>query len=243
MMNVAGNAEVYRKELLVEQMRSEVVGAFQNILNSLSEPEHKIEALSLPSKTDEIKEIMSQQNFDGPIQNRGVGLISFVVESVTLTDESKEQIRKYELGGDQFQQQGALTGAYAEAVQNAASNPNGSMNGFIGMGMMNMASGNVFGQNTAAVANNTNYAQPNAAAFVAGQTPTAPQGGAPVPPPAPQANTWKCPSCGTENTGKFCMECGKPMPAPATPKMVKCPKCGKEWPAGTKFCGECGEKL
>ena len=239
MMNIAGSAEVYRKETLVEQMRSEVVGAFQNVLNSLSEPEHKIEALSLPNKTDEIKEIMAQENFDGPIQNRGVGLVSFVVESVTLTEESKEQIRKYELGGDQFQQQGTLTEAYANAVQNAASNENGAMNGFVGMGMMNMASGNVFGQTTAAVAGNTNYQQPNPQAYAAGQAPVAPQAPA-GPAPAPSANTWKC-ECGTENTGKFCMECGKPKPA--APATLKCPKCGAEWPIGTKFCGECGQKL
>ena len=236
MMEIGGSAEEYRKDTLVEQMRSEVVGAFQNILNSLSEPEHKIEALSLPNKTDEIKTIMSQENFDGPIQNRGIGLVSFVVESVTLTEESKEQIRKYELAGDQYQQQGTLVDAYANAIQNAASNENGAMNGFVGMGMMNMTSGGVFGSTTANVANSVSYQQPNPQG-----APVPPQG-APVAPTAPAGNTWKCPKCGTENAGKFCMECGEPMPAPVA-NTVKCPKCGKEWPAGTKFCGECGEKL
>ena len=236
MMQMAGSANEYRKDALVEQMRSEVVGAFQNILNSLSEPEHKIEALSLPNKTDEIKNIMSEQNFDGAIQNRGVGLVSFVVESVTLTEESKENIRKYELAGDQFQQQGTLTQAYANAIQDAAKNENGAMNGFVGMGMMNMQSGNVFGATTAAVANNVNYPNPNQAAAQQATQPVVGgvvAGGAPV-------GAWKCPKCGTDNTGKFCMECGEPKPSDGG---VKCPKCGKEWPAGTKFCGECGEKL
>ncbi len=244
MMNIAGNSEVYKKDSLVEQMRSEVVGAFQNVLNSLSEPEHKIEALSLPNKTDEIKELMSSQNFDGPIQNRGVGLVSFVVESVTLTDESKEQIRKYELGGDQFQQQGTLTGAYANAIQDAANNANGAMNGFVGMGMMNMQAGNVFGAATAAVANNVNYQQPNAEGFAAAQAPT-PAPEQPAPAPAPSADSWKCPDCGAENTGRFCTGCGKSKDEAVAPKAttIKCPKCGAEWPEGTKFCGECGQKL
>ncbi len=46
-----------------------------------------------------------------------------------------------------------------------------------------------------------------------------------------------CPACG-ENTpeGKFCMKCGASL-APS------CPSCGKELPAGAKFCLECGEKL
>ena len=54
MEKISGITEFYTKEDLVEQMRSEVVGAFSNILNSLSEEEHKVEALSLPNKTDEI---------------------------------------------------------------------------------------------------------------------------------------------------------------------------------------------
>ena len=245
MMQIAGSANEYRKEALVEQMRSEVVGAFQNILNSLSEPEHKVEALSLPNKTDEIKQIMSEQNFDGAIQNRGIGLVSFVVESVTLTEESKEQIRKYELAGDQFQQQGTLTQAYANAIQDAAKNEGGAMNGFIGMGMMNMQAGNVFGATTAAVANNVNYPNPNQQAFNQAAQPVGgavPQGQQPANAPAPEG--WVCPECQTQNTGKFCQGCGKSKEELfAAPKMIKCPKCGKEWPEGTKFCGECGEKL
>ena len=241
MMQIAGSGNVYKKDQLVEQMRSEVVGAFQNILNSLSEPEHKIEALSLPNKTDEIKQIMSEQNFDGAIQNRGVGLVSFVVESVTLTEESKEQIRKYELAGDQFQQQGTLTQAYANAIQDAAKNEGGALNGFVGMGMMNMQSGNVFGATTAAVANNVNYPNPNQQGYTQAAQPASQ---APVGAPAPVAEGWACPECGTQNTGKFCQGCGKSKEDLfAAPKMIKCPKCGKEWPEGTKFCGECGEKL
>lgn len=40
---------------------------------------------------------------------------------------------------------GVMTGAMQNAVQNAASNSNGAANGFMGIGMMNMASGNAFG--------------------------------------------------------------------------------------------------
>ena len=249
MMQLAGSTDEYRKEQLVEQMRSEVVGAFQNVLNSLSEPEHKIEALALPNKTDEIKNIMSQENFDGAIENRGVGLVSFVVESVTLTDESKEQIRKYELSGDQYQQQGVLTDAYANAIQNAASNSAGAMTGFMGMGMMNMQSGNAFGATTAAVANNAQYQAPNPNAMNEAQKPvTPPEGtavvaGATSAPAATKEDTWKCPDCGNVNTGKFCLGCGKSKEEALKPATVKCPECGTEWPEGTKFCGECGHKL
>ena len=47
-----------------------------------------------------------------------------------------------------------------------------------------------------------------------------------------------CPVCGKPvGTGKFCANCG------ATLKMAVCPKCGAKNPAGTRFCGECGDKL
>lgn len=281
MMNIAGTAEQYSKEKLVEQMRSEVIAAFANVLNSLSEEEYKIEALALPNKTDEIRAIMSKENFDGPINNRGISIVSFAVESVTLTEESKQKIDQYELSGDQYQQQGVLTEAYANAVQEAAKNSSGAMTGFMGMGMMGMNTGNPFATVTSNVANSTNYAAPNPQAFQDAVKPTAP-GATPAPeapatpeaPVTPEAPTtpeapvssetvatgvvagtttaptsqptseeeaWTC-SCGTKNTGKFCVSCGKSKEEDAK-KMVTCPKCGKEWPEGTKFCGECGQKL
>lgn len=257
MMNIAGTAEVYRKAMLVEQMRSEVVAAFTNVLNSLSEEEYKIEALALPNKTDEIKDIMSKENFDGPITNRGISVVSFAVESVTLTEESKDKIDKYELAGDQFQQQGVLTDAYANAVQKAAGNSAGAMTGFMGMGMMNMNTGNPFGTVTANVANTTNYATPNPEAYNAAVTPNVPQAGvvagattAPTEPVAPaaepvapvmQSEKWNC-KCGQENEGKFCVSCGMSK-VDATKTTITCPKCGNECKEGSKFCGECGQKL
>ncbi len=229
MEQIGGIATEYRKDELVEQMRSEVVSAFANILNSLCEEEHKIEALSLPNKTDEIRGIMTESIFDEPIRKRGVELVSFNVESVTLTDESKKKIDDYELAGDQYQQQGVLTGAYAQAVQDAAKNENGAMNGFMGIGMMNMSSGNVFGATTANVANNVQYQTPNPNAAAVGTV------------SAPNKETWKCPECGAENTGKFCTECGAKKPDGEATKY--CPECGKPVASNAKFCPECGAKL
>lgn len=225
MERIGGTADVYKKDELVEQMRSEVVGAFSNILNSLCEDEYKIEALSLPNKTDEIRNIMAKEEVDATISDRGVQLLAFVVESVTLTDESKKKIDEYELAGDQYQQQGRLTSAYANAVESAASNSNGASTGFMGIGMMNMASGNTFGGVTSNVANNVSYNNPSQ--------------NQPATTPAPASeNEWEC-SCGTKNTGKFCSNCGNKKPEAIT----ECPECKAAVNPSDKFCNNCGHKL
>lgn len=74
---------------------------------------------------------MNKNVFDEPIRRRGICLLGFVVESVTLDEDSEKKIDQYELSSNQHMQQGALTGAYANAVQEAAKNSSGSMNGYV----------------------------------------------------------------------------------------------------------------
>ena len=127
-------------------------------LNELGNSNHKVPVLELPSSTDEIKKAMDVKVFDQPIRDRGLSIVGFVVESVTLDDESNKKIDNYELSSNAFMQQGTLTGAYANAVQDAAKNEAGAMNGFLGVGMMNMASGGMIG----GVANNAMNTQASA---------------------------------------------------------------------------------
>jgi membrane protease subunit (stomatin/prohibitin family) len=90
--------------------------------------------------TDEIKTIMNQKVFDEAIRNRGIQILGFIIESVTLEDESKKKIDNYELSSNAFMQQGALVGGYSRGVEAAGSNPNGAATGMMGVGMVNMAS-------------------------------------------------------------------------------------------------------
>ena len=224
MSRVAGTAEEYRKDELCEQMRSEVIGAFQNVLNELGNSEHKTPVLELPSSTDEIKKVMDEKVFDQPIRDRGLSIVGFVVESVTLDDESNQKIDNYELSSNQFMQQGTLTGAYANAVQDAAKNEAGAMNGFLGVGMMNMASGGMMGGvatnavNPQATPGNTQAYNPyanqaaeqlnQARAVAAGQAVSPQQSQPQQQSPATQGASF-CPNCGTPtNGGNFCTNCG-----------------------------------
>ena len=228
MSKIAGLSEVYTKDELVEQIRAEVIGSFSNVMNGLGSDKYKIEVLELPNKTDEIKKIMDEEVFDKPIRERGIKIVSFVVESLTLDDESSEKIDNYEIGGDAYQQQGVLTGAYANAIQDAANNANGAANGFMGIGMMNMATN---GMNMGAAFNNAHPMQPNPSALN-----TNPMSNATVN-NAPQQNTGAvCSNCGNPVSGKFCSNCGTPV---AQKKF--CTNCGTE--VNGKFCPNCGTKV
>lgn len=210
MSELAGTKEIYTKSELEEQIRAEVIYAFSNILNSLGEEEHKIDVLSLPNKTDEIKAIMDEEEFDKNIRARGVSLKSFAIESVTLDEDSKHKIDTYELGGDAYQQKGTLTESYSEAVKNASENKSGFAEGFMGIGVMNMATGNLFGGVAQSAMPNTNQ-----------------QTGTETP------NTWKC-TCGAVNTSKFCSECG----SPKDKKCSKCGIINSNEAKFCKECGE-----
>ena len=136
--------------------------------------------------------------------------------------------------------------AQAEAMKAAAANENGAMMGFMGMGMAQQAGGFNAAQLFQMARN-----EPKPAA-----------------PAAPAAGSWKC-SCGTENTGKFCVECGSKKQEtgwicacgsvnkgkfcpecgakkPAAAPLYRCDKCGWE-PEDPKnpprFCPECGDKF
>ena len=200
MSKIAGTAEVYTKEEICEQMRSEVVAAFQNVLNELGNSNHKVPVLELPSSTDEIKTTMDEKVFDQPIRDRGMSITGFIVESVTLDEESEKKIDNYELASNSFMQQGTLTGAYAQAVQDAANNANGAANGFMGVGMMNMASGGMVAGTAAGAFQNPGYTAQQAAGQAAPAA--APAEGA-------AAGSKFCPNCGTaSNGGAFCTNCG-----------------------------------
>lgn len=217
MRTYAGTADVVTKESLNEQMSTEVISAFQNVLNELGNSLHKTPVLELPSNTDEIKKVMDEKVFDEPIRNRGIKLVGFAVESVTLDDDSNRKIEEYEHNSNTMMQQGRVL----NVMETAAGNANGAATGFMGIGMMNMASGGM----TGGVMQN---------AFAPQQQPQ--QQYDPYANQQP-ASAPKCSNCGNVVIGKFCSECGTPVVT--APK--KCSNCGQE--VTGKFCTECGTPI
>ena len=217
----AGTANVVKKADITEQMRSEVMAAFQNVLNEMGNSAHRVPVLELPSYTDEIKQTMDGKVFDEPIRARGVKLVGFAIESVSLDDASQQKIDRYEYSSNSMMQQGKII----DVMETAAGNEGGAAGAFMGLGMANMGSGGMTGSVMQNAWNGGQGGQTNYDPYKQGSQ-AARQG---VP----------CPKCGTTVTGKFCPECGTPAPAPKT--TVKCPKCGTE--STGRFCPECGEPL
>ena len=188
MREIAGTAEVYTKADICEQMRSEVQSTFQNVLNELGNSDNKVPVLELPSQTLKIKEVMDEKVFDQKIRERGMQIDGFIIESVTLDDESNKKIDNYELSSNSYMQQGTLVGGFSQAVQDAANNANGAATGMMGVGMMNMASGGMFGG-----AMNNAYQNTNGASVASNNN----------------GENKFCPKCGSPANGNFCGNCGE----------------------------------
>lgn len=223
MNNIAGTADVYHRDEIVEQMRAEFISVFRNTLAELGSDTYKIEALDLPHKDDEITTAMEAKNYDAKIKERGLDIVSIAVESISFTEDSDKKIRDYELS-DAYTQSGYLAGAAGRAMENAGGNDAGAMQGFMGVGMAGNFAGNM-GVNPTAVMQ-AQQAQMQQAAQKEAET--------------ADLDTWNC-TCGAVNTGNFCSACGTKKPESPAGKF--CSECGTEIEADSKFCPECGTKL
>ena len=245
--NVCGNvADEYRREKLDEQLKAEFISALQPGFGKLSDL--GLRPNQIIQHTTELENAMNETLSESWGSTRGLVIVKIAMNTVTLPDEDAELIKKAQQAAilrDPTMAAATLTGAQADAMRAAASNSNGAMTGFMGMGMA-MNAGN--GMNTQNL-----YAMGQQQAQQQQQN-------------APAANSWKC-ACGATATGNFCTECGAKKPEdgwkcacgavnkgkfctncgakkPDNAPLYKCDKCGwePEDPHNPpKFCPECGD--
>lgn len=203
-----------------EQYLSEFLGALQAAINQLSADGVRISHVT--SKSVELSRYMADILDEDWKELRGIEVVSVGLAGLSYSEESQKLINLRNQGAmlsDLNVREGYVQGAVARGMEAAGSNANGSMAGFMGMGVGMNAGGSFV-----AAASQANSAQREA------QKATAPQ--------QPAADSWTC-SCGSENHGgKFCPNCGKPRPT------VKfCTNCGQKLDPGAKFCSNCGTKV
>ncbi len=220
---IAANVtDSYRVDQIASQMRSEFLTALQPGFGRLSAM--GIRFSMFPAHVTELAEAMEAELSAKWTARRGIAVVSVGINTIAALPEEEEQIQEMQLTAvmrDPNMRAANQSRAQGEALKMAASNEAGAMMGFAGMNMMQSAAGAM------GVSGLYDTSQPY-------QYQNAYQVTAPGQQPA--AGTWKCPSCGHENAGKFCAECGTPKPAPAG--TWKCPSCGHENTG--KFCAECG---
>lgn len=217
--NVCGNvSESYRRSEIDAQLKSELLTAIQPAFARISAM--GIRYSELPGRTMEIADALNEVLSKKWRDLRGIEIVSFGVNSVNASEEDEAMIKELQRNAvfrNANMAAAHMVGAQAEAMKAAASNPNaGSAMAFMGMNMANQAGG----ANVQAL---FNMGQQQSAAQQQSQ-------------PAAEKTGWVC-SCGTENTGKFCVECGNPKPVQAAGWTCSCGTVNKG-----KFCMECGAK-
>ncbi|MFV0559865.1 MAG: SPFH domain-containing protein [Enterococcus sp.] len=213
-----------------EQYLAEFLTALQSAINQMSADGQRISYV--PSKSLELSNYMSGVLDESWTKLRGMEVVSVAVASISYTDDSVKLINMRNEGamlGDPSVREGYVQGSIARGMEAAGKNDAGAMTGFMGMGMGMNANGDFLAQ---ASRNNQQQAQ---------EQQQANQQAAKA-----SADTWSCPTCGTENTGKFCSNCGLAKPEPqAQPKLqMKCSACGGvvDLTNGIpKFCPNCGK--
>ncbi|MDD6616823.1 MAG: SPFH domain-containing protein [Lachnospiraceae bacterium] len=246
--NVCGNVgQEFTRSEIESQLKSELLTALQPAFARISEMGVRYSAL--PGHTMELADALNDVLSKKWKDLRGISIVSFGVNSVSASKEDEDMIKQLQKSAvmrDPSMAAAQLVGAQSDAMRAAASNSAGAMTGFMGMGMASQAGGMnaqdlfAMGQQQAAMRQ-----QQMAYQQAPQQQAPAQQGGA-----APKEGSWTC-SCGTVNTGKFCVECGASRPAEgwvcscgAVNKGKFCPECGAKRPAGAPVyqCDKCGWK-
>ncbi|MBP3487690.1 MAG: SPFH domain-containing protein [Roseburia sp.] len=282
-------------EEIGDQYISEFLEALQSAINQMSADGTRIsyvtsKAMELGKYMQDILDEEWNQLRGMEIQKVGIASVSYDEESQKLINMRNEGAM---LGSDFNVMRGMAVKNLTEGVRDAGSNAGGAMNGFMGVGMgmnaMNQTLSGLGAMQTPADMQRMGMQQGGMnpgmqqngvnAGMQGGMNAGMQQNGVN---PGMQGQTmnmgmqqgvasgmaqgagWTC-ACGHVNTGKFCSECGKPMPAPAASEWTCvcghvntgkfCSECGKpaptaapaEWTCecGTvnagKFCSNCGK--
>lgn len=233
-------------ELIDDSYIMEFLDALQQALVEISAKNVRISQVGSKDNKLLLKETISELLHDSWRMDRGI-VLDDVSVVVSYDDDTKKLLAERNKGAilrDASIREGYVQGSVARGLEAAGSNANGSMAGFMGMGIGMNAGGNFMG----AASNNNmqqmqmqqQYQQQQAQQYQQQPQPQQPQQQQPAPAPAPTAEGWTC-SCGKAgNTGKFCAECGSPKPAPVDNGPWTCPGCGTQNTG--KFCANCGTK-
>ncbi len=227
--NICGNVQQdYTRDEIDSQLKSELLTALQPAFAKLSAM--RIEYDEILAHTMELADSLNEVLSKKWSEYRGIEIVNFGINSIKASDEDEAKLKEYQTRAtlvNPNMRSAYMAGGMTEAMQTAAANESaGPAMAFMGMnmaqnaGMMGMGMqgyGQPMGQQP------QQMAQPMQQATQTAE------------PPQQAANSWTC-SCGAQNTGKFCNECGSKKPE-STEWTCSCGTVNKG-----KFCSECGSK-
>lgn len=250
--NVCGNIEEpYTRDRIDSQMKSELLTALQPALAQISA--QGIRYSAIPAHTKELADILNEILSVEWTEQRGIKVERFGINSITVPEEIQEQLANRQMAQTLLNPNAAaaqVANATADSMRTAAANENGALGAFMGMGMANTmgagAAAQMFNQtqtgqtsqNVYPVATNGGFASdPSSSEEKDGASDATTNNAPSADGDATKASeSWTCPQCATQNSGKFCIECGAPRPNEN--KSWYCPACGTQNTG--KFCSECG---
>jgi len=227
-----GSNPIYRVGDISEQYKSSLIQLLTDAIG-----ESKVSALDLAAHYKDFGkkvEALAKEEFNA----LGLKVSNFVIENLSLPEEVEKMLdERTKMGviADKMDTYTQLKAA--NAMEDAAKNPNGNNFAGIGIGLgTGMAVGNMFTEALSGAKNKKavelvpcvkcGVSIPSKAKFC-------PECGA--------VQGIACSKCGhpLKKTTKFCPECGEKVAM----GLKTCKKCGKEIDAKAKFCPECGEKV
>lgn len=207
MEEMFGTNELYTTADVTTQIKPLIIESFSDTL-----AESKISALDLAANYKEFSDNILKTSKDS-FAKFGLKLCSLVIENISLPEEVEKALDERTKLGVIEDKLGTYTQYQAaQALRDAAKNPNGNNMAGLGVGLSaGVGIGNVFKDAITTASNK----------------------------PKSEVKKISCPKCGAEirATAKFCPECGEKL---ATKK--HCTSCGAEIKATAKYCSECGEK-
>ncbi|MDR2547121.1 MAG: SPFH domain-containing protein [Lachnospiraceae bacterium] len=245
MQRIGGTANMYFKDILVDQMRTEVCEMFQQMLNTIMGIRYDENGIMIPpilpsdimSRAKNIGDMMKTSDFEMTFEERGIKIGKLTIESVKLEKESHDAIREYEKLMESRSYQNMQHARVEDTKRAVGSNEAGLGVGFLGLGMMN----NIMGSGMAGqpMMGQPMMGQPMMGQPMMGQ----PMAGQPMmgQPMAGQTQPMGAAMMGQPMAGQPQPMAGQPQPMVGQPAAaatgVTC-ACGQ--PIAGKFCADCG---
>ncbi|MBQ8923865.1 MAG: SPFH domain-containing protein [Lachnospiraceae bacterium] len=218
--NISGNVtDKYSKSIIEPQLRAEIQDALLPALGDLARAGVRYD--ELPSNTKGLTDLLREKTHHKWKETRGIEIATVAFTNILPDDESIDKIRDLQesrvYSGNKAMLGARVGAAQANAMESAAENTSGAVNGFMGVNMAQTSGG----VNVSELMRDSDE-KPSKSATDANE------------------DTWVC-ECGMTNYMSFCPKCGKPKP-----KDTKCPKCSFIFPKelqGMKFCPNCGNNM